>query len=355
MNGQVNVPFCPFLFCFYPFFDSACRGSISIDTQDKDNWFQIEAVKNPESPEDIEFNPNGIIRRQQRNNNPRQIKMAFKTRIQEIEKSQILAVCGPMRLVIAAWSGQIPQKEVCIRAAREAFIILERVSRQRKELSLYYRPSSEKITDSPAGQMIQSVLTVDHELTPMAAVAGTIADSVADFLIRQGMTRVIVNNGGDIAIRTTSGTSVRIGIRAEMARNRIVDIITLGDEQRTWGVATSGVEGRSLSRGVASAATIIAPTASLADAAATSVANASYVKDDSVIQQPAETLDPQTDIPGISVTVRAGPFSEQKKDEALAGALKKVHALIDKKVIYGAYIAVDGKTAMTDFVRCRLA
>ena len=149
--------------------------------------------------------------------------------------------------------------------------------------------------------MIRSVLAVDKELTPMAAVAGTIADGVAAFLSSRGMTRVIVNNGGDIAIRTGSGRIGQCGHPAGFDPQRDNrHHRQLGDERASWGVATSGLEGRSMTRGVASAATIIAGSASVADAAATSIANASYVEDETVIQRPAEELDEHTDIPGVS-------------------------------------------------------
>ena len=259
-----------------------------------------------------------------------------------------------MRLVIEAWVGRIPQREFCIRAAKEAFLFLERIAQQRRLLSRRYRKVPDGLNDFLALKMIRSVLAVEEELTPMAAVAGTIADGVAAFLSRRGMTRVIVNNGGDVAIRTGSDESVNVGIRPDLIQNAITDIIKLGEERASWGVATSGLEGRSMTQGVASAATIIAGSASVADAAATSIANASYVEDETVIQRPAEELDEQTDISGTLVTVQAGPFTEEKKDRALMRAMKKAKALINTGLIFGAYIVVDGKVMMTDFVRHRL-
>jgi hypothetical protein len=280
--------------------------------------------------------------------------MTYRTNIQWLDGGRILAECGPMRLVIEAAVGRIPQREFCIRAAEEAFILLERIAQCRRLLSRRYRRVPAGLDDFLVLKMIRSVLAVDVELTPMAAVAGTIADGVAAFLSRRGMTRVIVNNGGDVALRTGSGISVNVGIRPDLSHSAITDIITLGDERSSWGVATSGLEGRSLTRGVASAATIIAGSASIADAAATSIANASYVTDETVIQRPAEELDEQTDIPGIAVTIQAGPLTEAKKDLALSGAMKKAEALLEKGLIFGAYIVVDGKVMMTDFVRQRL-
>ena len=53
----------------------------------------------------------------------------------------------------------------------------------------------------------------DGDLTPMAAVAGTIAAATADFLEHLGMTRVVVNNGGDLALRLKGEEKLYIGIR----------------------------------------------------------------------------------------------------------------------------------------------
>jgi hypothetical protein len=239
--------------------------------------------------------------------------MAYQTNIQWLDKGQILAECGPMRLIIAAWQGQVPQRESCIRAAKESFLFLERLAGQRELLSRQHQSIPDDVDDFLPMEMIRSAMAVDNMLTPMAAVAGTIADGVADFLFNRGMTKVIVNNGGDIAIRSGLDVSVNVGIRPDLVNSPINDILTLKDERSSWGVATSGLEGRSLTTGVASAATIVAKNASLADAAATSILNASFVEDESVIQKPAQELDEKTDIPGILVTVQAGPFSEKKK------------------------------------------
>jgi ApbE superfamily uncharacterized protein (UPF0280 family) len=274
--------------------------------------------------------------------------------IQWLDGGRILAEWGPMRLVIEASVGRIPQGQLCIRAAEEAFLLFERIARQRRLLSRRHRSVPEDLNNVQALKMIRSVLAVDPELTPMAAVAGTIADGVATFLSRRGMTRVIVNNGGDVSIRTGFDESINVGIRPDMANSEMADIVTLGSERLSWGVATSGLEGRSLTRGVASAVTIFAGSASLADAAATSVANASYVEDKTVIQKRAEELDEQTDISGIAVTVQAGPLTEEKKDLALSGAVDKAEEFIRKGLIFGAYVVVDGKARMTDFVRQRL-
>lgn len=185
----------------------------------------------------------------------------------------------------------------------------------------------------------------------MAAVAGTIADAVADFLFKRGMTKVVVDNGGDVAVRLRGESLVKVGIRSETAKEEVSHVITLDSRRPSWGVATSGLGGRSLTRGVASAATIIAPSASLADAAATAVANASYVEDGHVIQCMAEEIDPDTDLKGLLVTAKIGALDEGKKEEALSRAMSHAEQLIRRKVILGAFVAVQGRVAMTDFFR----
>jgi hypothetical protein len=204
--------------------------------------------------------------------------------------------------------------------------------------------------------MVRNVLAVgDADLTPMAAVAGTIGDAVADYLFRRGMTRVVVNNGGDIAIRLQDEEPVRVGIRTDVNNSDFDDVLVLGPGCGSWGVATSGLGGRSLTRGVASAATIVAPTASLADAAATAVANASFVEDEQIVQRYAEEVDPNTDIRGIPVTVKVGRISPEKGRVAVSKAMDRAEELVGRGIILGALIAVDGQIGMTSFLTERLA
>ena len=271
-----------------------------------------------------------------------------------------MAECGPMRLVISGSVGEIPQRTVAVQAARMAFDCLERIARLRNVLGQRYHQISGDMEDLLAGHMVESVSAVgDRDLTPMAAVAGVIADAVADFLVDRGMTRVVVDNGGDVAVRLQPAgekeeRSVTVGIRSEISRQQTSHVISLNSGLPSWGIASSGLGGRSLTRGVASVATAIARRASLADAAATAIANASFVEDAQVFQVPADEIDPDTDIPGLPVTVRVGVLSEDKKSEALARALNRAQALVRKHVIFGAFVAVQGEYAMTRFCEERL-
>lgn len=279
----------------------------------------------------------------------------FDKTIRPLQGGSVLAECGPMRLVISAFVGKLPQPDLAARAGRESFAYLEGLAAERPSLGRDFRSSGSTGANGLAARMIESIAAVgDGDLTPMAAVAGTIADGVADFLFARGMTKVVVENGGDISVRLQDDETVTVGIRPEVGDQEISHVIALGPECSSWGIATSGLAGRSLTRGVASAVSVVAKTASLADAAATAVANASFVEDAQVVRRPAEEVDPYTDIAGLSVTVKAGPLSQAAKRLAVDRALKRAQALISRNVILGAFVAVQGKVGMTQFIRDRL-
>jgi ApbE superfamily uncharacterized protein (UPF0280 family) len=278
--------------------------------------------------------------------------MSYEKAINVLQGGAVMAECGPMKLVISAFVGKVPQPEMAKRAAEESFKFLERVARLRILLGKRYIEVPENLEDSLAVKMIRSVSNVgDEDLTPMAAVAGTIGDAVADFLINRGMTKVVVDNGGDVAVRLLGDASVTVGIRPDIATQEISNVIALDSQSPSWGVTTSGLGGRSLTRGIASAATVIARNASLADAAATAIANASFVEDERVIQRPAEEIDPETDIKGLPVTINVKPLSEETKTMGVSRAMERAKELIKKDIIFGAYVAVQGKVAMTDFFK----
>jgi hypothetical protein len=260
-----------------------------------------------------------------------------------------------MRLVISAGIGKVLQTKMALRAAEESFGFLERVARHREFLGRRFLETRELIKDSLVLKMISSVVMIgDRDLTPMAAVAGTLADEVADFLFERGMTKVVVDNGGDVAIRADTEDPITVGIRPDVNDRAVFYVIGLDPDLHSHGVATSGLGGRSLTRGIASAATVVARTASLADAAATAVANASFLEDEQVWRRPAEQLDPYTDIAGLDITVKLGPLSEEKRIRAVSQAIRRAEDLIRREVILGAFVAVQGKAEMTRYLRDRL-
>ena len=281
--------------------------------------------------------------------------MPFERSATVLPGGSVLVESGPMRLVISASIGKVVQTKTALRAAEESYGFLERVARHRKFLGRQFLETRQQIRDPLALKMISSVLAIgDEDLTPMAAVAGTIADEVADFLFELGMTKVVVDNGGDVAIRADREDPVTVGIRPDVNDRAVSYVIGLDPDLRSHGVATSGLGGRSLTRGIASAATVVARTASLADAAATAVANASFLEDEQVLRRPAEEIDPYTDIVGLDITVKVGPLSDEMKNRAVSQSIRRAEDLVQRGVILGAFVAVQGMHGMTRYFKDRL-
>jgi hypothetical protein len=274
--------------------------------------------------------------------------MSYEQSIALLDEETILAECGPMRLAICAWQNSRPQIALCRQAAAESFGYLAVVAGHRALLGR----SADQIESLPqndlAKRMVQSVKAVgDADLTPMAAVAGTLADAVADWLFGRGSTKVVVDNGGDIAIRLSVGETATVGIRTQLDRSDISHIARLDDRSSSWGVTTSGLGGRSFTRGIASAVTVIAKNASIADAASTAIANACFVSDTNIRQIPAEQIDPSTYLAGKTVTVSVGKLARSKRKVAQLRALRRAEDLAACGLIVGALICQEQRFAMT--------
>jgi ApbE superfamily uncharacterized protein (UPF0280 family) len=113
---------------------------------------------------------------------------------------------------------------------------------------------------------------------PMAAIAGAIAEHVGLGLLNF-TDQVIVENGGDVFIKTN--TPVTVGIFAGASPLSMQVGIQLNCEKKPAAVCTSsGTLGHSLSLGKADAVCVVADSCALADAAATSIGN--------LIQSPAD-------------------------------------------------------------------
>jgi ApbE superfamily uncharacterized protein (UPF0280 family) len=106
---------------------------------------------------------------------------------------------------------------------------------------------------------------------PMAAVAGALAERVGRALLAASP-EVIVENGGDVFLALTRPATVALYAGASPLSRRVG--LRIADEDTPLGVCTSsGTVGHSLSFGRADAACVVAPTAALADALATALAN----------------------------------------------------------------------------------
>jgi ApbE superfamily uncharacterized protein (UPF0280 family) len=208
---------------------------------------------------------------------------------------------------------------------------------------------TKKIFPEVVRRMIEATKKMEEpDLTPLAAVAGTASDVVADFIFSKGGTKIIVDNGGDIAIRLREGEGARVGIKTEIDAKHPAYLFTIDSTMGIGGVATSGLGGRSFTKGIASAATVLSETASFSDAAATVIGNFTNVEDPNITRSLAENIYPDTDIAGEWVTVKVGKLSEKKIEEALNRGLSKAYSICQKGLINGALIALQGRMVWTD-------
>ena len=267
----------------------------------------------------------------------------WESRILTLGDGTVLVECGPMRMFIEGYAAGISQPEACRRAAQEAIKFLEQIAEHRAEIQAPGLTLPEPPKSLLIHEMWQAVCLVgDEDLTPMAAVAGTIADATADFLASEGLTKVVVNNGGDVALRLMSGETVTVGIRPDVNGTDVTRRVLITSEMNIRGICTSGLGGRSFTRGVASAATVFASRASLADAAATAVANATYIVNPAVRRCRADSIDPNTDLRGVEITSEVGELTLDEIDTAVKQGIERAEQLVKRSVIAGACVAVKG-------------
>jgi ApbE superfamily uncharacterized protein (UPF0280 family) len=150
------------------------------------------------------------------------------------------------------------------------------------------------------------------------------------------------------------GEEARVGLKTEITAENPAYVIPIDAKMGVGGVATSGLGGRSFTKGIASAATVLAENASLADAAATVVGNYTNVEDPGIVRSLAEAIYPDTDIAGEWVTTRVGPLPAEKVEEALQNGLNKACALYARGLIQGALIAVRQRAVWTASLDSRI-
>lgn len=252
---------------------------------------------------------------------------------------------GPSDLVIAAF-GPAAQIERAYAAADDAFDGL--LAELAGELVVLRRPldrQSPCLRGCTAQRMARACWPFRaHFITPMATVAGAVADTVLAAMVaaEPGLERAYVNNGGDIAVHLAGGQSLDIGVVPSLALARPEGFLRLDAGHPARGVATSGWRGRSFSRGIADAVTVLARSAAEADAAATIIANAVDVDDPAIVRKPAHNLDPDSDLRGLAVTVDVGPLPPETVATALAGGVRLAQALLEDGLIEGALLALAG-------------
>lgn len=238
---------------------------------------------------------------------------------------------GPIDLIIQADGEPAAMRDACMAAGRRFDGLLAELC---DELALLRAPvtdTSRRPEGVVARRMHAAVLPFAGEsfITPMAAVAGAVAEEILAAMIAAApLRRAFVNNGGDIALHLAEGERFCIGLVDRPDRPSLFGTATIESTDPARGIATSGYPGRSFSRGIAEAVTVIAPTASMADAAATVICNAVDLPGHpAIIREPADTIQVETDLGSLPVTRHVGPLAPAEIDHAIERGLAQAGAL----------------------------
>jgi uncharacterized protein len=189
-------------------------------------------------------------------------------------------------------------------------------------------------------------------ITPMAAVAGAVADEIASCYRQAGVRRAWVNNGGDIALHLVPGENLRVGLFADLGRLVAADAkqaldgsFVVDAQSPVRGVATSGWRGRSFSLGIADSVTVLAASASQADAAATMIANAVDTDDPSIVRRPAAELREDSDLGRLPVVVDVPRLSPATIRAAIEAGMDRARELASAGLIDAVAIVCQGQVS----------
>ena len=278
---------------------------------------------------------------------------------------------GPIDLILAA-DGDKPEVQKAFAAAVAAFDgLLERLVTELPGLRRACPPAGLALRGPVARRMEAAVCPLAERglfITPMAAVAGAVAEQVLAAMVAGGkLHRAFVNNGGDIAYHLSAGHSYRVALAAledgdgAGSRGPARQLGPQGPQAaegparftlraaHPWrGLATSGRGGRSFSLGIADSVTVLARTAALADAAATIIGNAVDLPGDpAIVRQPACALDPDSDLGARLVVTGCAALPAVAVAQALDRGRRLAEELQRAGLIGAALLRLQQQTQLT--------
>jgi hypothetical protein len=228
------------------------------------------------------------------------------------------------------------------------------------ELDLLKQPWSEDLPDPKGGiaqKMCFAVRGSNIFVTPMAAVAGAVAEEILEAMLFEAknqdpcleeIQRMYVNNGGDIAFWLNAGESFSIGVVDNPGIPELNAKVSLSYESSVRGIATSSWRGRSQSLGIADAVTVLAGSAAIADAAATLIANDVNVDYPGILKRPASEVKDESDLGMLPVTVDVPPLPVDQISEALKRGAQTAGNFIWTGKIEAAYLSLQKQTLVVE-------
>ena len=264
--------------------------------------------------------------------------------IRRLEDGRLHFHHGPIDIIAEAHGDSGAVKAAYERAAlRFQHVLSELVG----ELDLLRTPVA-GIARVPAGPIARRMLRAASchggvFVTPMAAVAGAVADDLLAHMVDGGgLKRAYVNNGGDIAVHLAPGERLVAGVVENADRPARDATVTLSFDAPVRGLATSGWRGRSLSFGIADAVTVLARTAAEADVAATLIANAVDADHAAIVKRPADEVRDDTDLGRHLVTVDVGRLPRPVIASALRRGVDVARRMRLNGLIAASYLALQG-------------
>jgi ApbE superfamily uncharacterized protein (UPF0280 family) len=274
---------------------------------------------------------------------------------------------GPIDIVLqAVGEPKACQQAVDLAWRRFQTVLPELVS----ELHLLRQPVSQLHANSLKGSVAQGMWQVAHGLswaaedgfvTPMAAVAGSVAEELISLLAQDGVQKAYVNNGGDIALHLQENQHWRIGVVSDLQKalqaDMSMDLISDGQfvidhSMPVRGVATSGWRGRSFSLGIADSVTVLAANAAQADVAATLIANAINLDHPAIVRRPANSLRDDTDLGERMVTVDVPAMPKDVVQAALQLGLDCAHVMQARGDVFAAFLCCQGLMVVAQPMEC---
>lgn len=264
---------------------------------------------------------------------------------------------GPIDIIAHVDAPEEVRKRLYTSASnRFSTVLVELVA----EMDLLKQPWSADLPDPKGGiaqKMCFAVRGSDIFVTPMAAVAGAVADEVLEAMLYEAknhdpyleeIQRMYVNNGGDIAFWLNAGESFSIGVVDNPGIPELNARVSLAYESPVRGIATSGWRGRSQSLGIADAVTVLAGSAAIADAAATLIANDVNVDYPGILKRPASEVKDESDLGMLPVTVDVPPLPVDQISEALKRGAQTAGNFIRTGKIEAAYLSLQKQTLVVE-------
>ena len=277
---------------------------------------------------------------------------------------------GPIDLIVTAEGDPAAAALAYARAADRFCGLLDELVGELSMLRLPAEKDRLATFDGPVAQRMAAAIqphlprysNADF-ITPMAAVAGSVADEILQAM-GSDLDRASVNNGGDIALYLGKTAHFDIGIGDERdahlsdfavsatagGRGKLPlhGRIRLHQHDRIGGVATSGWRGRSQSLGIADSVTVLAQTAAAADVAATLIANAITISSPAILRVPATDLYPDSDLKERLVTVEVGVLTADEINSALGHGSALARQMCDDGLIAGMHARLQGHSIVVN-------